>query len=90
MMKIATKITFVMILLALVATNGFGLRKIPRKVVPQRDCRNDCIPFIFICHPKVPTCVNGNCVCIGLDNNNSSTKQERHNNIDGEKSKLLG
>ncbi|KAL1319960.1 hypothetical protein AAHE18_14G021800 [Arachis hypogaea] len=108
MMKIATKITFVMILLALVVTNGFGLpkisrkvvperdcpgfglRKIPRKVVPQRDCRNDCIPFIFICHPKVPTCVNGNCVCIGLDNNNSSTKQERHNNIDGEKSKLLG
>ncbi|KAL4320578.1 hypothetical protein AHAS_Ahas14G0024500 [Arachis hypogaea] len=79
-----------MILLALVVTNGFGLRKIPQRVVPQF-CPNDCVTFIFICHPKVPTCVNGKCVCVGLDNNNnSSTKQERHNDKDGEKSKLLG
>ncbi|KAL4320611.1 hypothetical protein AHAS_Ahas14G0027800 [Arachis hypogaea] len=68
---------------------GFGLPKISRKVVPQRDCRSDCEDFIFLCHPKIAMCVNGSCVCIGLDNNNSSTKQERHDDVDGEKSKLL-
>ncbi|KAL4320579.1 hypothetical protein AHAS_Ahas14G0024600 [Arachis hypogaea] len=57
---------------------GFGLPKISRKVVPERDCPGDCVNFIFLCHPKIPTCVNGFCVCTGLDNNNSTTKQERH------------
>ncbi|KAL1337980.1 hypothetical protein HN51_032655 [Arachis hypogaea] len=85
MMKIATKISFVMILLALVATNGFGLPKTPTNVVPQQDCPGGCNFLINVCFPLFPACINGKCTCAKLDNNNASTKQERHYVIHGEK-----
>ncbi|XLS75794.1 hypothetical protein HN51_032659 [Arachis hypogaea] len=86
MMKIATKISFVMILLALVATNGFGHPKTPTNVVPQqKDCPGGCNFLISVCFPLFPQCINGMCTCAKLDNNIASTKQERHYVKDGEK-----
>ncbi|MED6130598.1 hypothetical protein PIB30_002190 [Stylosanthes scabra] len=81
MVKIATKIAFVMILLALVVTNGFGLRKTPKKEAIEKDCPGGCSYLIPVCSPMFPVCNNGVCTCsnIIVNNNHVSTKQERHN-----------
>ncbi|KAL1337982.1 hypothetical protein HN51_032660 [Arachis hypogaea] len=70
MVKITIKISFVMILLVLVVTNGFGLPTTPTNVVPQqKDCPGGCNYLINACYPLFPACNNGRCTCAKLDAN---------------------
>ncbi|QHO17017.1 hypothetical protein HN51_032665 [Arachis hypogaea] len=91
MVEITTKIVFVMVFLALVATNGFGLQKTPTNMEPQKHwiggCNwpGGCNYFAKTCAPFIPVCVDGVCRCKRTGNNIEKTKQERHNRIDGEK-----
>ncbi|MED6130599.1 hypothetical protein PIB30_002191 [Stylosanthes scabra] len=73
MVKIATKIAFVMVLLALVATNGFGLRQTPTNVVIQNDeCDpGGCGSLGPVCAPRFAVCDHGVCKCSDKPPNNN-------------------
>ncbi|QHO17018.1 hypothetical protein HN51_032667 [Arachis hypogaea] len=73
MMKISIKIAFVMILFALIATNGFALQKTPTNREPKNNCPRygcnfwpgGCSYFTSTCAPFFPVCEKGCCQCRG-------------------------